>query len=181
MPSLERPPHLPPVPPPVQAPSVAAPAPHTPGLTRRLGQSSPSPQHLGTSDWSQGAVTFPGMKPVPRRRRRRSRLLICDTLQLTAFLACTIFRPQTTPFFCVWKACSSCWALGTNQPLYWGLQKLFLPKRTAIPVHLHQRERLNEVWGCLRIVDYSEARLVFYVHCFALKINLIKGLKLPLL
>lgn len=136
MPSPERLPHLPPVLPPVQALSVAAPAPHTPGLTRRLGQSFSSHQHLGASDSSQGAVTFPGMKPVTRRRRR-SWLLICDTLQLTAFLACTIFRPQTTPFFCVWKACSSCWALETNQPLYWGLQKLFLPKRTAIPVHLH--------------------------------------------
>lgn len=70
-------------------------------------------------------------------RRRQGGLLICDTLQLTAFLACTIFRPQTTPFFCVWKAWSSCWALGTNQPFVLGLQKLFSPKRTAIPVHLH--------------------------------------------
>lgn len=77
---------------------------------------------------------FPGMKLVIRRRR--SWLLICVTLQLTAFLACTIFRPQTTPFFCVWKACSSCWALGTNPALYRELRKLLSPKRTAIRGHL---------------------------------------------
>lgn len=77
---------------------------------------------------------FPGMKLVIRRRR--SWLLICVTLQLTAFLACTIFRPQTTPFFCVWKACSSCWALGTNPALYRELRKLLSPKRTAILGHL---------------------------------------------
>lgn len=135
----ERLPHLPPVPPPVQAPSLAAPAPHTAatkGSTRglRLRWSSLSHQHLCANYSSRWTATFPGMKLVIRRQR--SWLLICVTLQLTAFLACTIFRPQTTPFFCVWKARSSCWALGTNQPLYWELQKLFSPQRTAILVHL---------------------------------------------
>lgn len=165
MPSLERLPHLLPVLPPVQAPCLAAPAPHPPGLTRRLRQSSLSHQHLGTNYLSRWTVTFPGMKPVTRRRRR-SWLLICDTLQLTAFLACTIFRPQTTPFFCVWKACGSCWALGTNQPLYWELQKLFSPKRTAIPVHLPQRERLNDVRGCLRMSSLLWSKACFLCWLF---------------
>lgn len=91
------------------------------GLTRGLQWSSLSHQHLCTDYLSDCTVTFPGMKLVTRRQRWRSWLLIGVTLQLTAFLACTIFRPQTTPFFCVWKACSCCWALGTNQPLYWEL------------------------------------------------------------
>lgn len=134
----ERLPHLPPVLPPVQALPLAAPTPHTaaaegwtPGLRRR---SSPSHQHLRANYLSHWTVTFPGMKPVIRRRR--SGLVSRVTLQLTAFLACTIFRPQTTPFFCVWKACSSCRALGTNQPLYRELQKLLSPQRTAVLVHL---------------------------------------------
>lgn len=130
-------PHLAPVPPPVRVPSLTALAPHpaaTEGLTSRLQPSSLSHQHPSTNCSSLSPAASPRTRLVISWRR--SCLLIGVPLQLTAFLACTLFRPQTTPFFCVWKACSSCWARGTNQALYRQLQKLFPPKSTAILLHL---------------------------------------------